>query len=195
MPDDERGVDANPVLLERQTLLPEIGRSAAVRIEDRQRHPLRQQLARVTEPGIAEAARRVRVHVDEARRDQPILRVDDDRSGGARQPADGGDAIAADADVGAHPGIARAVHDSCVSNKDVERLRRLAGTLSESGQKDREQHHRRRSKCVSVGSQCSLAGRDDTTTRSPQPGEVRSRLRHCPLWTSFEKTSCTPSAR
>ena len=41
--------------------------------------------------------------------------------------ADGGDAVAGDAEVGAQPGIARAIHDAGVANQNIEprRLRRL----------------------------------------------------------------------
>ena len=38
--------------------------------------------------------------------------------------ADRGDAIAGDAEVGADPGVARAIHDACVVNQDIE-VRRL----------------------------------------------------------------------
>ena len=54
---------------------------------------------------------RPRQHVDEAGRDGEAGRIDDRRRGGACEVADGGDAIAADADVGAAPGRAGAVVD------------------------------------------------------------------------------------
>ena len=140
VPDHERGIDADAVLLERKTLLFEICRTAAVGVEDGERDALRQQRARIAERRIREAAGRMRVHVDESRRHQTILRVDRDGGRRTRKTTDGRDAITPDADVRAKPRVAGSIHDARVGNKDVEgRLCALSGNLFESGQAE-DQH-------------------------------------------------------
>ena len=81
-----------------------------------QRLPLMQRRA-------PEAVAGVRVDVDEAGRDDAIARVDDARRGRAAERPDGRDAIAGDADIGAQPRVARAIHDACVANQDIETAR------------------------------------------------------------------------
>src|SRR6185503_16264821 len=51
-------------------------------------------------------------HVDEAGRDELAARLDAATRTGAREVANGGDLVAADADVGAKPGRAGAVDDA-----------------------------------------------------------------------------------
>ncbi len=52
------------------------------------------------------------MHVDEAGRDQAIFGVDDARRGRPVSRADGDDAVAANADVGAHPRIPGSIDDA-----------------------------------------------------------------------------------
>ena len=54
----------------------------------------------------------VRVHVDEARRDDQALGVDDPRAGGVEPRSNGRNGVALDADVGDEPRVAGPVDDA-----------------------------------------------------------------------------------
>src|SRR5262249_2945828 len=59
----------------------------------------------------------VRVHVDEPGRDHQPPGVDGAAGSNIRHPADGDDAVAADADVAVKPRVAGAVHDPAVADE------------------------------------------------------------------------------
>ena len=61
------------------------------------------------------------VHVDEAWRDDETMCINLATRLRARELADGGDTIAADADVAGKPGVAGAIHDVSAANNEVER--------------------------------------------------------------------------
>ena len=131
----ERDVDADPSLFVSSSLGAQIDRSAAIWIDRDRRNALRQQLAGVLE-SAGEAVGRVRVHVDESRRDNQAGSVDDARGAGVREPPHVDDVAAADPDVGVPPGIARAVEHAPVPNEDVI-TRRLAGGGNRKDQDER----------------------------------------------------------
>ena len=77
------------------------------------------------------------MHVDEARRDDEAARVDLAARLRARELPDGGDAVAADADVAGKPGIAGAVDDVSAANDQIEGGR-LAVQPHQGSGRDRE---------------------------------------------------------
>ena len=62
------------------------------------------------------------VRVDKARRNDLALSVDGPPGGRAAQIAKGDDFIAANADIGAEPGVAGTIEDTSVADKEVELL-------------------------------------------------------------------------
>jgi hypothetical protein len=82
--------------------------------------PLGEERARLAQFGPRDGLERVRVHVDEPRRDDAIAGVNHERGRRARQAADRRDAIAANADVLAPPRIAGPVEHPAVDDDQVE---------------------------------------------------------------------------
>ncbi len=89
-----RDVDADAPGFERLALRHEIGRAAAIRVDEDRRDALRQQRHRRVQRA-RQALGRVRVHVDESWRDNQPRRVDRRvRAVAPFEPADRGDAVA-----------------------------------------------------------------------------------------------------
>ena len=64
----------------------------------------------------------VDVRIDEPGGNDAAMCVDADRGAGAVETADGGNAIAADADIGVEPRQTGAVHDTATLDENVERF-------------------------------------------------------------------------
>ncbi len=118
----------------------EIDRSAAVRIDDERGDALRHDRLRLPQLGAGETLARVRVHVDEARRDVAVAGVDHRCRVRVREHAHRRDAAAADAEVRAHPWIAGAVEDTAVANHDVESRRLRLSRKARKRRKDKHPH-------------------------------------------------------
>ncbi len=112
-------------------LLPVDHRSGRLRLVAlrRRRAALTGEIRRDALPELALGARRVgheheaglAHHIDEARRDDPVPRVDHASRGPAAEVPNLGDPVAPDPDVGAKPGVSGAVDDARVRDEHVER--------------------------------------------------------------------------
>ncbi len=100
----------------------QVGRPAAVGVDDDRGDALRQHRAAVLELVGRQPAAGVRVHVDEAGGQRQALRLEGLGARRAAQPPDGGDAVADDPDIGADPRVAVAVEDAGVADQDVEAI-------------------------------------------------------------------------
>ena len=120
MADQQPDVRTGSRRFERGALRRQIHRAAAVGIRDDGGDPLRDERLALMQRGGPEPVAGMRVDVDEPGRDDAIAGVDDAGRGRGRKLPDGRDAVAGDADVGAQPGVARAIHDAGVANQDVE---------------------------------------------------------------------------
>jgi hypothetical protein len=157
MPHHERRVHSDAVSLVARALLGERPRSAAVGIEHGGRYSLKEDRRRPLELVPIQPIVRVRMHVDETRRDVELSRLDDDPRLGALQAAHGDDASVADSDIGAVPGITRAVENAPSVDEDVEALLRGGrGGSRQNQQKSQSMHgspfaggayHRRPHRC------------------------------------------------
>ncbi|OLB63586.1 MAG: hypothetical protein AUI11_00790 [Acidobacteria bacterium 13_2_20CM_2_66_4] len=139
----QRDVDADAALLVADPLRPQVHRSAAVRVERDGRDALRDQLPRILQR-VRQTVRRVRMDVDEARRDRQPARIDDARRRRVAEPSHVDNPRAADSDVGGQPRIAAAVEHAAALDQHVIRL----GCLSGQGSRDREARNRTRAKSM-----------------------------------------------
>ncbi len=120
-------------LLESGALGAQVGGPATVRVEPDRCDALGDELTRLNQ-SAGEPLVRVRVHVDEARRDDEAGGVDLARRRGVSEPPHVDDPSIADADVRRSPRIAAAVHDPSMADQDVV----AAGRLCEGRGGERE---------------------------------------------------------
>ena len=147
--DHQSHVGTNALLAVSRPLTGEVGRPAAIRVDENRRDPLREDGLPLLERVAGEAGTSVRVDVDEPWSDDETSRVD--RSDRRRRPQrpDRCDAVAENADVGADPRVARPVDDVRVADQQVEAFRRLrndAGVRGGCGGKRDEQHGNRKTR-------------------------------------------------
>src|SRR6185436_11972381 len=133
--DVDRGVRPDAVFRPVFEPLPDLHAATAIVVRDDgcdALHEIRQVRASLR-VGAREIALRVRVWVDEARRDDQSARVDGLRGGDPRRAAHEYDAVAANADVGGTPRGASAINDGAVANQDVDLLLRGQSGTREEG--------------------------------------------------------------
>ncbi len=117
VPDEAGQVDRQPERAELLEKLVQLGcGTAAVPRHDR-RHAVEQEV--VGRGVVSDLGLDVGVHVDETRRDDPSVCVDDAPGRRPRERSDGCDPARADANVRAIPGIAGAVDDAAVADDHV----------------------------------------------------------------------------
>ena len=129
-----------PLPSKRRALRRQIGRSSAVGVDEDRGDALRQQRHRCVQRA-AEPLGRVRVHVDEARRDRQARCLDDPPRPGTGKPTDGDDTVGADGDVSGKPRVARSVQHTAVGDENV--VLGLLGRDRGDQKQDGEQLNRR----------------------------------------------------
>ena len=131
-------VGAEALSLVGRALRRQIDRAAAVRIDEHRGEPLREERLGVLRLLGREAAAGVGVDVDESRCDVAVGRVDRGLCRGVAERPHRRDAVAANANVGAVPGIAGAIEYPAVANQDVELLRCLCRDAGDGDEHDRD---------------------------------------------------------
>jgi hypothetical protein len=117
VPDERREVERGSFLLDFLEIARQVGAGAAAVARDHGGHAVGDEIARFRT--FQDGALDVGVDVDEAGGDDAVAGVDYAGGRGAGEASDGRDPSGGDGDVGATPGVARAVQNAGVADEEV----------------------------------------------------------------------------